>query len=232
MHPSDIIWSNLKIRGWERYIRYSAAIGFICALIVFWAIPVAAVGAISNITYLIQKAPFLKFLLKIPHAILGVVTGLLPSVLLAVLIALVPPILRLAARLGGAPTYSEVEYSLQNSYFAFQVIQVFLVATLASAATSTISAISKNPSSAATILSTHIPTASNFYISYFIVQGLGVFASTLVSVAGLAITPLLARLLGSTPRKLFLRWNRLASVGWGVVYPIYTNLFVIGKENC
>jgi calcium permeable stress-gated cation channel len=228
MHPSDIIWSNLKIRGWERYIRFALVTSFVVALIVFWSIPVAVVGIISNVTYLTNKIHFLKFLLDIPTVIRGVVTGLLPTVMLALLMSLLPPILRLAARLGGSPTYSDVEYSLQNSYFGFQIVQVFLVATLSSAATSVATTILATPSKAPTILSTYLPTASNFYLSYFIVQGLGVFSGTLVGIAGLFVTPLLVRILGSTPRKIFMRWNQLTNVSWGVVYPIYTNLFVIG----
>jgi hypothetical protein len=134
------------------------------------------------------------------------------------------------ARLGGAPTYSDAEYTLQNYYFAFQVIQVFLVATLGSAASSVVQEIIKNPGSVTSLLSTSIPKASNFYLSYIVLQGLGVFASMLVGIAGLFITPILVKILGSTPRKIFLRWNRLAGVGWGQVFPVMTNLFVIGKS--
>jgi hypothetical protein len=133
------------------------------------------------------------------------------------------------ARLGGAPTYSDAEYTCQNYYFAFQVIQVFLVATLGSAAPRVAQAIVKDPASITSLLSKAIPTSANFYLSYFILQGLGVVSGILVGIAGLFITPLLVMILGSTPRKIFLKWNQLAGVGWGVVYPIMTNLFVIGK---
>jgi len=231
MHPSDIIWSNLTIRGWERYIRFALSTAFVVALIVFWSIPVAVVGVISNINYLVGpegKLPWLNWILDMPHVILGVITGLLPVILLAVLMALLPIILRLAARLGGSPTYSDVEYTVQNSYFGFQVIQVFLVTTLSSAASSAVASIINNPASVTTLLSTSIPRASNFYLSYFILQGLGVFAGTLVGIAGLFVTPLLVKILGSTPRKIWQRWNKLSAVGWGTLYPVYTNLFVIG----
>lgn len=229
MHPSDVIWKNLKIRGWERYIRFALSTAFVVALIIFWSFPVALVGVISNITFIIGLLPWLGFILKIPKVLLGVVTGLLPSVMLAVLMALLPIILRTAAIMGGAPTYSDAEYTLQNSYFAFQVIQVFLVATLSSAATSAVQSIISNPASVTTLLSTSLPKASNFYLSYIILQGLGIVSSLLVGLAGLFITPILVKILGNTPRKIFTRWNKLATVSWGVVYPVYTNLMVIGK---
>lgn len=229
MHPSDIIWKNLRIRGWERIVRSAATIGIVCATILFWSIPVAVVASFSNINKLItiKGLTWLSFINNLPSQLLGLITGLLPVVLLALLMSLLPPYLRWMARLGGAPTYSDAEYTCQNYYFGFQVVQVFLVATLGAAAPSIAQAVIKNPGSIVNTLSGSIPTASNFYLSYFILQGLGVVSGILVGIAGLFITPLLVKFLGSTPRKIFLKWNTLAGVGWGVVYPIYTNLFVI-----
>jgi len=79
------------------------------------------------------------------------------------------------------------------------------------------------------LFTTTIPQVSNFFISYIIVQGFGIFGSILVGLAGIVLTPLLASLSGFSPRKTFLQWNRLAGVGWGTVYPRYTTLFVIGE---
>jgi hypothetical protein len=134
------------------------------------------------------------------------------------------------ARLSGSPTQSDVEYTVSNYYFAFQVVQVFLVTTFSSAASSAVTDIIKNPGSAPSLLSATLPKAANFYLSYTVVQGIGVVAGMLVGIAGLFITPLLAKFLGSTPRKLFLRWNQLAGFGFGTMFPIYTNLLIIGMS--
>jgi hypothetical protein len=230
VHPLDVIWGNLKISGSSRFLRLAATIAFVVALIIFWSIPVAIVGSISNINNLEQKLPWLDFINNLPSVLLGLITGLLPVILLSLLMSLLPPFLRFVARLGGSPTYSDVEYTVQNYYFGFQVVQVFLVATLGSAASASAGQIAENPSSAPSLLSSSLPKASNFYLSYFILQGLGVFSGILVGIAGLVITPLLVKLLGSTPRKIFLKWNALGKVQMGTVFPIYTNLLVIGKQ--
>ena len=133
------------------------------------------------------------------------------------------------ARLGGDPTLSAVELTVQNTFFAFQVIQVFLVATLGSAAATVAASISDKPSETPTILSEQLPKASNFFLAYFIVQGLGVGASRLLNIGGLLIFKLLSKFLDNTPRKKFHRWNNLSALKWGTVFPIYTNLLVIGK---
>lgn len=50
--PEQVIWENLKIGVKQRATRKLLAQTFITLLIVFWAIPVAVVGSISNINYL------------------------------------------------------------------------------------------------------------------------------------------------------------------------------------
>jgi hypothetical protein len=91
--PSEVVWKSLQISWWQRVIRRFAVLGFIAVLIIFWAIPVAVVGIISNISYL-ETISFLTWLQKIPSVIMGVVTGLLPSVMLSILMSLVPIVMR------------------------------------------------------------------------------------------------------------------------------------------
>lgn len=229
VNPEEIIWKNLRIKWWERIVRNAATISFVCALVLFWSIPVAAVGAISNINKLIQLAPWLGFINKIPKVILGVVTGLLPAVLLAVLMALLPMILRFMAKMGGLPSKSRVELRTQNFFFAFQVVQVFLVTTLSSGAIASASQISKNPGSATTVLASQLPTASNFYVSYFVLQGLAISSKSLVQLVGLVLFLVLGKVLDSTPRKMYKRFSSLSGLGWGTIFPVYTNLTVIGQ---
>ncbi|KAG0157756.1 hypothetical protein PDIDSM_4941 [Penicillium digitatum] len=163
----------------------------------------------------------------VPSWIKGVITGLLPTVMMAVLMALVPIILRLMAKLGGAPSLAAVELTVQNWFFAFQIVQVFLVVTVASSATSVVSSIIHNPSSAASLLAQKIPTASNFYISYIILQGLSFSAGALLQISSLILGKVLGRLLDSTPRKIYTRWSSLSGLGWGTVYPSFTLLTVV-----
>ncbi|KAK9475128.1 uncharacterized protein V1510DRAFT_359607 [Dipodascopsis tothii] len=228
IRPDEVIWPNLRMTWWERLLRSTGATAFICALVVFWAIPVAFVGIISNVPYLIKKVPFLKFLLQLKKVKLyGLVTSLLPTIMLAVLMALLPPILRLMAKVSGVPSRSLVELRVQNYYFAFQVVQVFLVTTITSSATSVVTQIIENPTSAMSLLSTNLPKSSNFYIDYLLLQALSGAGGMFMQTVALALYYVLSYLLDGTPRKKFKRWSSLGSMGWGTVYPVYTNLFVI-----
>jgi hypothetical protein len=41
INPNEVVWPSLKISWWQRVLRRMAVVGFISALIIFWAIPVA-----------------------------------------------------------------------------------------------------------------------------------------------------------------------------------------------
>lgn len=226
--PQEVVWQNLKIGTSQHYVRAAVATAIIVAMVIFFAIPVAFVGLISNINYLAARFSWLSWILKIPTVILGVVTGLLPSVMLAVLMALVPIFCRLLAKLAGYVTWSQIELKTQSWYFVFQVVQVFLVATLSSAITSVINQILNNPASVLTLLAQNLPKASNFYISYFVLQGLSSAAGTLLNIGGFVVVVLLGRILpGKTPRKLFNQLTKLSSPAWGSEFPKWCNLGVI-----
>ena len=136
------------------------------------------------------------------------------------------------AKFGGVPTSAAVELRTQNFYFGFQVVQVFLVTTISSTASSAVSEIIKKPETAASLLAESIPKVSNFYISYFILQGLTFSAAALLQITGLIVSKILGKLLDNTPRKMYKRWSTLAGLGWGTVFPVVTNLCVIGKCPC
>jgi hypothetical protein len=129
--------------------------------------------------------------------------------------------------LAGEPSLSRVELFTQNAFFAFQVIQVFLVTTMTSAASAVGEQIKNNPASATSILAENLPKASNFYSSYFIVQGLTVAAGVLSQVVGFVIFTLLYKYLSGTPRALYTQWANLSAISWGSTLPVYSNIAVI-----
>ncbi|GMM56991.1 Rsn1 protein [Maudiozyma humilis] len=227
LEPENVVWFNLRMFWWERLSREVGSISAICALVILWAFPVAFVGMISNITYLTDKVHWLRFIYKLPDQLLGLLTSLAPTVALAVLMSFLPRIIRGMAVLQGSPSSQKVEHFTQNAYFAFQVVQVFLVTTITSAATSVVTQIVKEPTKAMELLAENLPKASNFYISYIILQGMSISSGALLQIAPLAIYYLLGKLLDNTPRKQYKRFTSLASMDWGTTYPVYTNLAVI-----
>jgi calcium permeable stress-gated cation channel len=103
--------------------------------------------------------------------------------------------------------------------------------TLASGASALVFDISHNPTQTPSLLAEKLPTASNFYISYFIVQGLGIASGVVSQVVGFIIFTLLYKFLTSTPRSMYQKWTSLSGISWGSVLPVYSNIAVIGKSS-
>ncbi|KAK3686349.1 phosphate metabolism protein 7 [Vermiconidia calcicola] len=226
MAPDDVIWKNIGKPWWLVGLMDWAATGFVYFLCLFWTIPVAFVGVLTNVNYLTTEVPFLSFLDAIPSSIMGIITGLLPVILLAVLMALVPIICGLLAKMF-EPTQSAVQLKTQSWYFPFQVIQVFLITTFSSGAASVGAQIAQNSTQAPTLLAQNLPKASNFYIAYFILFGLMTAALQLLNVMPLLFVLILGKFIDKTPRKMYNRYTQLGGLGWGSLYPKFTNLGVI-----
>ncbi|KAF9884927.1 hypothetical protein FE257_000918 [Aspergillus nanangensis] len=225
--PSEVVWSALNLSWWQRIVRRFMVQGGIAALVIFWSIPSALVGTISNITYLSDMVPFLGWIKDLPETIKGVISGLLPSAALVLLMSLVPPICRWCAIRAGVPSSSRVELFTQTAHFCFQVVQVFLVTTLTSAASAATAQIIKDPLSTKDLLAENLPKATNFYISYFLLQGLTMSSLALVQVAGALVFKLIATFFDRSPRHLYQRWSAVSGISWGNVFPVFTNMGVI-----
>ncbi len=135
------------------------------------------------------------------------------------------------AKLSGEVTRPDIELKTQHWYMAFQVIQVFLITTFASGAASVVTDIINDPGSATTLLAQNLPKASNFFISYIIVLGLGIAAGDLLNIGALVMFTIVGKYLDKSPRKIFKRYITLAGLGWGSLYPKFGNLAIIGKSS-
>jgi hypothetical protein len=227
LQPDEIIWSTLRVRWWEAIMRRFFMMGVIAVAIVFWSIPAALVGMVSNIKSLSEKVFFLEWIMLLPAPILGVIQGLLPALALSWLMAAVPWMLRGCARVAGVPSRALVELYVQHAYFFFQVVQVFLVTTLTSAASAAVFDIIQNPLMVKDMLSENLPKASNFYLSYILIQCLAAGTTRLANVGDLIRHEVIAKTLPN-PRRRFYRWRKMREVHWGSEFPRFTNLGVIG----
>ncbi|KAJ7634798.1 hypothetical protein FB45DRAFT_474770 [Roridomyces roridus] len=225
--PADVIWSNLGMNPYEKRVRMLASYSATAALIIFWALPVAFVGIISNLHSLANTASWLHWINKIPTVPLGIISGILPPVLLAVLMMLLPIVLRQFAIFEGIPKHSDVEKSLMTRYFTFQVVHGFLVMTISSGIVAALQGLIKDPSSVPSLLSQKLPAASTFFLTYTILSGLSGTAGGFLQIVPLVVYYVKLFLLGSTPRSIYGIKFIGRSVAWGTLFPGITLLVVI-----
>lgn len=95
--PSEVNWRNLAMPQAERLSKKSLANVLIALLIIFWSIPTAIVGSISNVNYLASFA-WLHWLKDLPAPLLGLLTGFVPPFLTSLLASYVPILMRSECR--------------------------------------------------------------------------------------------------------------------------------------
>ncbi|KAH8174698.1 hypothetical protein LIA77_06117 [Sarocladium implicatum] len=226
IRPDEVVWSTLAIPWWQRTVRRFAMLSLIAAAIIFWSIPSALVGMLSSIESLTKIAPFLDFLNKLPTSVLGFIQGFIPPIVLSLFMALVPSMIRVCAKVAGVPSFCKVELYTQTAYFGFQVVQVFLVTTLTSAASTAMFDVLKEPMTAPNVLAQSMPQASNFYISYILIQCLANGGTTLIHPFDL-LRHLILPKISHLPRTHYRVWRGLVRPYWGREFPVFANLGVI-----
>lgn len=226
IRPDEVIWSSLRMKWWELIARRTGILALVMFAIVFWSIPAALVGLISNVDSLVRLAPFLKWIKLLPKLITGFIQGFLPALALSLLMAIVPFLLRFCGRVSGLPSTHRVELFTQNAYFAFQVVQVFLITTLTSAASGAITDIIKNPLGAKDLLASSLPSASDFYLSYIVIQCVLSGCKDILQIWAFLRHVVLAKVTDN-PRSRYKAWRELTNPGWGGIFPVYSNMGVI-----
>lgn len=232
--PKDVIWSNMSITWWQRWLRTVLVLVLVFWLIVGWAIPVAFTGVLSNLDSLAGFVPWLKWVAAIPTPVKSIMQGILPAALLALLLILLPIILRALARLQGVPTGTATELSVQWYYFSFLFVQVFLIVTLSTSLPKILSSLNASISIGfvPNILATNLPSAANYFFNYIFLQACSVSAGVLAQVGALFGWFIMARIFDSTARQKWQRQVDLPQVQWGTFFPVYTNFACIGLIYC
>jgi hypothetical protein len=227
LNPEDVIWGNLGLNPYERKVRIALSYAATVGLIICWVFPVAFVGSISNIHALCTKEHWLAWICHLPPTVVGIISGVLPPVLLAILMMLLPIVLRQFAKFEGIPQRTGVELSLMTRFFIFQVIHSFLVVTLISGLIAALPGLLSNPGSIPSLLAQNLPQSSTFFLTYIILQGLSGTAGGFLQIVTLVVYYVKKFIFGSAPRSLYGVKYGMSSVAWGTLFPMITLISVI-----
>ncbi|KAL7422246.1 phosphate metabolism protein 7 [Cryptotrichosporon argae] len=227
--PANVLWRNMALNSYEQNIRQAISYAITGGLIIAWSFPVAFLGAMSSVTTLVAEWSWLEWIEGDSFGkelLQGAITGILPPVLLALLMQLLPAVLRQLAAFEGKPSKTEVELDLMTRYFVFLVVHTFLIVTLSSGLVAAVQDIADNPSSVATILASQLPTASTFFITLVLTQFTGT-AGTLLQYMTLLLYYVRVILGGGTPRNFYKSRYRMPTNNWGTTFPGVTVYAVI-----
>ena len=225
--PDDVLWDNMSMKWWWRYLKSGLVFAIVVGMLFLWAPVVVISGFLSTLDTL-QRISWLSWISKLPPKAVDLVQGVLPPIFLSIVLALVPVILRLLVKFSGVATGNGREMGVQNYYFAFLFIQVFLIVTLSSGLPAFFEEVATQTSKIPETLAKNLPRASNYFFSYLTVQALNNSAAALLQVAALLEWFLWAPIVDTTARQKWQRQTKLRMVKWGSFFPPFTNFAVIG----
>ncbi|KAI7904575.1 uncharacterized protein BX663DRAFT_530119 [Cokeromyces recurvatus] len=229
---SDIIWENMNIGSYERLIRRMISLTLTTAIVIFWAIPVVFVQAIANIDTLAKALPFLNAINNMGPTAVGIIQGILPAVFLSILISLVPIIFTILSKNEGIPQRSFVQLSLLHKFFFFQLVDVVLVSTLSGGFMTIVDKLNNfvhNPFEIINVLSTNLPKASTFFITFVMLQSTNQSGQSMVQVVPFLLS-YVKPFFNTTPRDLYNAKISCLTVNLGTLIPSQTVIFILGLE--
>ncbi|KXT13077.1 hypothetical protein AC579_4908 [Pseudocercospora musae] len=227
VQPKEVLWKNIQMPIAVRASKASLALAFVIAFTIFFSIPVGLIGTLSNVKELSDRVKWLGWLQDLPDWILGLLVGFVPPFLTSWFVSYVPKLFRHIAKLSGEPTIPQAELKTQAWYMVFQVFQVFLVTTFSSGAAAVATKIAKDPKSAPDLLAESLPKASNFYLTYFILQGTTSAASNLLDYSETLEYLFYEYFWDRTPRDKFQTYAQMRGTPWAAWYPKFTNFLII-----
>ncbi|KAJ2741421.1 phosphate metabolism protein 7 [Coemansia sp. BCRC 34301] len=223
--PEDVIWANLDMSPWSRRIRgYISFLATVALTLVLTPVTAAlmALVQVKNLGVLEQ----FEWLRGHDWA-LGLFSGIVPAAVLAVLMMLLPSVLRLLLRMEGTPTRSQVDLRLLNRYFFFQVWSVYVVSIFSSSIVAITAHAIGNPGEIVRLIQTQVPASATNILSYVLMLAFIGAAKEILQGVPLALRYLVPILFARTPRALY-RAEMPSSFDWATSIPTHTLIFLMG----
>lgn len=173
--PRDILWENIYMSKGAHRTRSYLGEFVVLLIITFYMFPVAMIALLVSEQALVSSSPKLAQLAQ-ASAFFSAVIALVQPLCVVGLQQLLPPLFIAIGRMEGTTSFSEVQMRAFSRYFLFQVLNVFLVTTIAGSIFETIAIIIENPESAFVRLGNSLPRMSSFFIAFVTIKtflGLG-----------------------------------------------------------
>lgn len=136
--PRDILWNNIYVSKGARRTRTYLGEMLVLLIIAFYIVPVALISLLVSESALISSSPRLAQLDQ-ASAFFSAAIALVQPLCIVGLQQLLPPLFMLIGQAEGITSFSEVQMRAFSRYFLFQVINIFLVTTIAGSMFDTVS---------------------------------------------------------------------------------------------
>lgn len=173
--PRDVLWENVYVSKGATRTRSILGDFLVIVIISFYIIPVALVSLLVSETALVASSPRLAQLDQ-ATALFSSVISLVQPLCIVLIQQILPPLFMAIGKLEGLVCFSDIQMRAFSRYFLFQVVNVFLVTTIAGSIFDTIAIIVETPEAAFEMLGNSLPRMSSFFITFVTIKtflGLG-----------------------------------------------------------
>ena len=173
--PRDVLWNNVYVSKGATRTRSILGELLVIVIISFYIIPVALVSLLVSETALVSSSPRLRQLDK-ASALFSSAIAMIQPLCIVLIQQILPPLFMAIGKLEGLVCFSDIQMRAFSRYFTFQVVNIFLVTTIAGSIFDTIAIIIETPEAAFEMLGNSLPRMSSFFITFVTVKtflGLG-----------------------------------------------------------
>ncbi|KAF9363362.1 hypothetical protein BGX34_004310 [Mortierella sp. NVP85] len=229
--PLDVVWDNMNLDTVARKGRHMVILVLSTAMILLSTIPTVLISQLASFSEIINLFKFLAFLEGLPPKVQGIIQGVLPPLLLAGLMALLPFLLTVMATYEGHERFSSITRSVMSKYFFFLVTNVLLISTISGGIVKTWSDIKGEGFKFELVIgrfSEKLPQSSTFFVTYVLLRGLTGPALELLQIVPLLLNFFFTQLLAKSPHQIWDVQGRLQAADYGILFPPQTLIFCIG----
>ena len=222
----DVYWPALSFTAAKRVTGNILAMCLLAALVILWLIPVAFIQSIANVSSLPAKLSFLSFINDIPAAVLGIIDGFLPPLILTIFNIVLPMILAAITKLQGPESASRLQSGVLHKFAIFWILNYLIFSTVATSIFNQLEQILNDPSGIVTLLGQSIPATATFFITYLLFQTFSSYPMQLLNPGRLVVSWLKKRFTVKVARDV-VKIEAAPAQDYGTAYPMLVFAFVI-----
>lgn len=174
--PKGVNWSAFCIPHYQAQIRRISVFVFVVSLTLLWSIPAFGLASLISLDRAAEEFEFLKPVLNWNRELKGLVQGLLPTIILSVIVALIPIVIRFAVLKERIHSIHVIDRKTRDYFYFFTIYSSFFCIVLGASILDEIKLIATNFDllKVFDLLGSSIPAQGIFFATYIVIQtGIG-----------------------------------------------------------
>ena len=174
--PKGLNWNAFCIPEYQAQLRRILVFVFVVSLTLFWSIPAFGLASLISLDRAAKRFRFLRPVLNWNNEVKGIVQGLLPTIILAIIVALIPIVIRFAVMKERIHSVHVIDRKTRDYFYLFTVYSSFFCIVLGASILDEIKSIATNFDlfKVFDLLGSSIPAQGIFFATYIVIQtGIG-----------------------------------------------------------